>query len=66
MKQTILLLLLVVFCLSMISCAPVTLSKCIKEYRYTGDKLTGEYSECLTQTPEKTSPVHLKHQELYD
>ena len=49
-----------------ISCAPVTISKCIKDYKYDGDKVQNEYSECITQTPEKMPPLHLKHQELYE
>jgi len=67
MKRTIFLLVLLVFCISIMSCSPVTLSKCIKEYKYDANgKTQTEYTECLTQTPEKTAPVHLKHQELYE
>jgi hypothetical protein len=65
MKNRLVILLLLPL-LSAAACAPVTLSKCIKEYKYSGDKITSEYSECITQTPEKTTPVHLKHQELYE
>lgn len=65
MKRTFILLLLLMV-LSTVSCAPVTLQKCVKEYKYNGDKVTSEYTECLSQTPEKNSPVHLKHQELYE
>jgi hypothetical protein len=46
------------------SCAPVTITKCIEEYRYDGDKIKSKYKECVTQTPEKMPPIHLKHQEL--
>ena len=64
MKRIFIPLLLLI--LSAAACAPVTLQKCVKEYKYNGDKVTSEYTECLSQTPEKTSPVHLKHQELYE
>lgn len=63
-KLFFLILLLVAF--SLVSCSPVTLSKCHKDYKYNGDKLISEYTECITQTPEKTTPIHLKHQELYE
>ena len=49
-----------------ISCAPITISKCIKNYKYDGDKVQSEYTECVNQTPEKMPPIHLKHQELYE
>lgn len=49
-----------------VSCAPVTMSKCIKDYKYDGAKVLSEYSECVTQTPEQMPPLHLKHQELYE
>jgi hypothetical protein len=52
-----------IFC---VSCAPVTLTKCIEDYKYNGDKLIMKSSECVTQTPEKMPPLHLKHQELYE
>ena len=48
------------------SCSPVTVSKEITEYKYEGDVLVETYKEALTQTPEKTLPIHLKHQELYE
>ena len=48
------------------ACSPVTIQKCHKEYKYDGDKIKSVYTECLTQTPEKTLPIHLKHQELYE
>ena len=64
MKRIFIPLLLLIF--SAAACAPVTLQKCVKEYKYNGDKVTSEYTECLSQTPEKTTPVHLKHQELYE
>jgi len=53
-------------CAMIVSCAPVTLSKCRTDYIYDGDKVQSEYRECITQTPEKMPPVHLKHQELYE
>ena len=49
-----------------ISCAPVTISKCITDYTYDGDKVRNEYTECIGQTPEKMPPIQLKHQELYE
>ena len=49
-----------------VSCSPVTVSKCVKDYTYDGDKIQSEYRECITQTPEKMPPIHLKHQELYE
>ncbi|MDY6830921.1 MAG: hypothetical protein SWC96_03630 [Thermodesulfobacteriota bacterium] len=48
------------------SCAKVTLTKEITEYKYEGDKVIETYREAITQTPEKTFPIHLKHQELYE
>jgi|GEM_PF-1873106 len=49
------------------ACAPVTIQKCQKDLKYDSNgKLIGEYSECITQTPEKTLPIHIKHQELYE
>jgi hypothetical protein len=57
---------LFIVCLTMVACTPVTIQKCHKEYKYDGDKLVSEYSECVNQTPEKMMPIHLKHQELYE
>jgi hypothetical protein len=48
------------------SCAPVTVSKKITEYKYDNNVLVETYEESLTQTPEKTLPIHLRHQELYE
>jgi hypothetical protein len=49
------------------ACTPVSLTKCIKEYKYDDkNRVVSEYSECINQTPEKTTAIHLKHQELYD
>jgi hypothetical protein len=56
----------ILLCFVLAACSPVTISKCHKEYKYDGDKVKSEYTECLTQTPEKTLPIHLKHQELYE
>lgn len=65
--NTKMLLLAVMICIAVTACAPVTLQKCITEYKYTADgKVQSTYAECLNQTPEKTAPVHLKHQELYE
>jgi hypothetical protein len=56
----------VVLC-ALSACSPVTLQKCHKDYKYDSNgKLIGEYQECITQTPEKTLPIHIKHQELYE
>ncbi len=67
MKRTIFLLVIIVVSISVMSCAPVTLQKCIVDHKYDASgKIQSTYSECITQTPEKTAPVHLKHQELYD
>ena len=60
------LFLVVVLGFILAACSPVTIQKCHKEYKYDGDKIMSEYTECLTQTPEKMLPVHLKHQELYE
>ena len=48
------------------SCSPVTIQKCVKDYKYDGDKLKSEYTECVVQTPDKLPPLHLKHQELFE
>ncbi|OQB56767.1 MAG: hypothetical protein BWX99_00389 [Deltaproteobacteria bacterium ADurb.Bin151] len=50
----------------LMSCSPVTIQKCVKDYKYDGDKLKSEYTECVVQTPDKLPPLHLKHQELFE
>ncbi|MBA4349597.1 MAG: hypothetical protein C0415_06395 [Thermodesulfovibrio sp.] len=64
MKIIFLLILLLAF--SLISCAPVTISKCAEDYKYSGDKVISVYKECVAQTPERIPPLHLKHKELYE
>lgn len=63
MKKMVFGLALLMFC---VGCSPVSISKCQKEFAYEGDKVVSEYEECITQTPEKRLPIHLKHQELYE
>lgn len=65
MKKIILLFILLV-ALSLSSCAPVTISKCTEDYKYSGDKLINTYKECITQQPESLPPLHLRHKELYE
>jgi hypothetical protein len=66
MKKIFIFMAVLLFAFSLMSCAPITISKCIKDYKYDGDKVSSEYTECITQTPEKTPPIHMKHQELYE
>lgn len=67
MKKTYLLLLVLVASFAVSACAPVTIQKCQKDFKYDSNgKVLGEYTECITQTPEKTLPIHIKHQELYE
>ncbi len=63
MKKLLVCLSLLIFC---VGCSPVSISKCVTEYTYDGDKVVMEYEECITQTPEKRLPIHLQHQELYE
>jgi predicted small secreted protein len=66
MKKTVLVTLLIL-AFSVAACSPVTIQKCQKDIKYDKDgKKLAEYTECVTQTPEKMSPLHLKHQELYE
>jgi len=65
MKKIILLFILLL-AFSLTSCAPVTISKCVEDYRYNGDKVISIYKECITQTPERIPPIHLRHKELYE
>ena len=51
----------------LMSCSPVTIQKCVKDYKYDGDKLKSEYTECVVQTPDKLPPLHLFycHKSIY-
>ena len=64
MRKHLFLTILILAIPLVISCSPVTLTKCIEDYSYDGDKIKSIYKECVTQTPEKLPPIHLKHQEL--
>jgi len=45
---------------------PVGITKCQKDFTYLPDgKVKTEYQECISQTPEKLDPIHLKNKELY-
>ncbi len=66
MRKTIVLLACIA-AVALAACTPVTIQKCIKEYEYGKDgKLVQEYSECISQQPEKVMPIHIKHKELYE
>lgn len=67
MKKQFILLMLVVFCLSVISCAPIYIEKCYYETKYdAAGHEVGKYSECIKQQPESMPPIHLKHKDLYE
>ena len=52
--------------LFVVSCAPVTVTKELTEFKYDGDKLIETYKETITQVPEKRLPITLRHPELYE
>jgi len=64
MRKHLFLAILILVIALVMSCSPVTLQKCIHDYSYDGDRIKSIYSECVTQTPEKLPPIHLRHQEL--
>jgi hypothetical protein len=66
-KKVILILAAVILVTFMLSCAPVSIQKCYKEYTYGQDgKVAKEYNECVTQVPERLPPLHLKNKDLYE
>ena len=66
-KKIILFLGVVILVAFMLSCAPVNVTKCYKEFTYGQDgKVVKEYNECVTQVPERLPPLHLRNKDLYE
>jgi hypothetical protein len=67
-KKIILLVVMIIVPISfIISCAPITCTKSYTEYTYDKDgKVAKEYTETITQVPEKMPPIHLKNKDLYE
>lgn len=58
---------MILFLFMLTACAPVTVQKCYKDYKYDeSGKIKQEYSECISQVPEKMPPLQLKHKDLYE